>query len=253
MIGGLVDYCERCAPGFAQALRPTLPADVDDVIRLTGVGVPAEYRAYLLAFGRAVPSALAPFMTDFHFGCDATEDFYRDPPVPVPDDAAFLWSIEGGSEMFLGVAGEWADDHPVLSFSWGMDEATGEYLPGERMPFVVSGSLIAFLYGQAYSRLRQLGLPHRQRLRQNMASGERTAADAVERGRRFVAVIERLGFEPLPFLDPDVLMYDRSDAAVSMVVSESAEDSFYVAATEARETSLITEILCDNLGARRFG
>lgn len=253
VMSGLIDYCERCAPGFAKALRPALPVDVDAVIGLTGVQVPAEYRAFLLAFGRTDPAALAPFMEAFEFGCHAIEDFYQDPPVPLADDVAYLWSVDGGGEMFLGVAGEWANEHPVLSFSWGMDRATGKFVAAERRPFVVSASLPAFLYRQAHSQLQRLNLAHRVRLRENAAPGERSAAAAAERGRRFVAVMEKLGFRPLPFLDADVPIYERGDAAVSLFLSEVAEDSMNVAASNAREASRIAEILCDNLGARRFG
>lgn len=254
VMSGLIDYCERCAPGFAGLLRPSSPGDVEDVISLIGLPLPVEYRSFLLAFGRSDPLTLAPFMADIEFGCDAIEDFYRAPPVPVPSDAAYLWTASGDCEMFLGVAGEWAVDHPVVSFSWPVDDATGKFLSHDRLPFIVSCSLPAFLYREAYSKLRVRNLAYHYSLRENVAPGaERTESAAAERGRRFVAVMENLGLRPLPFLDPNVLIYDRADVAVSMFVSVIAEDALHVDASDAREASLVTEILCDNLGARRFG
>lgn len=253
-MAGLLDYCERCAPGFTGALKPVAVEDVDRIVKLTGLGVPAEYRAFLLTFGRADSSAMGQFMSDVELGCDAVEAFYRDPPVPVPPDAVFLWTSGGDCEMFLGVSGDWLDIHPVLSYSWMSDEATGKIIAHERLPFVVSGSLLAYLYREAYSRLRIPSLEHHVDLRETVLKQElRSPAAAADRARRFVAVVEKLGFQLLPYVDSHVLIYDRGDAAVSLYGDTIAEDAMYVGAMDAREASRIAEILCDNLGARHFG
>jgi hypothetical protein len=253
-MAALLDYCERSAPGFAAALKPASRQDVDRIVESTGLLAPAEYRSFLLIFGRADFAALAPFMKDVEFGCDAVEDFYRDAPVPIPADALYLWTSGGDCEMFLGMASEWAQSHPVLSFSWSSDEKTGRIRPDERLPFVVAGSLFGCLFQEAYSSLHLPSLAHHLELREIVVHDmPRTEVAASERARRFVSVVERLGFRRLPWLDADMFIYDRGDAVVSLASSMVAEDSMRVGANDEREANRIAEILCDNLGARRFG
>ena len=119
--------------------------------------------------------------------------------------------------------------------------------------FVVSGSLFAFLYREAFRRLRRAALQERLELRENAAKHERTEESVGQRRARFAVVAERLGFRPLPYLDPDSLLYDRDDAAVSLNSAVLAEDIMSVYASDPTEARRIAEILADNLDARLFG
>ena len=253
-MAGLVDYCERCASGFRAALQPVPDEELERLLASTGLPIPPEYRAYLQAFGRAEAAQLLPFMDDVDYGCQAVATFYADPPAPVPPDAVYLWTAGGDSEMFLGAAGEWQAVHPVLSFSYPVDETTGRFLPHDRGPFVVAQTLFTFLYREAYARLRRPRLAHHRVLRENAATGARRGEGAAaQRAQRFLEVVHPLGFQSLPHLDPLTPICERPDAVVSLFGEVEAEDTLFVDANDEREANRIAEILADNLGARAFG
>jgi hypothetical protein len=246
-------YCDRCAPGFAHAVRGASTQDLQRMESVSGATLPPEYRGFLLRMGRTERARIAPFFADIEVGVESFEAFYLDPPVPPPANTVFLWTVDEDSEMFLGTGGPWATIHPVLSFSWPLSEETSEDPAEAPLPFVVSGSLFAFLYLEAFKRLRRPSLPEHAEVRENTALHDRTEETAADRRRRFIAIAERLGFQSLPHLDPDILLYDRPDAALSLFSSVLAEDVMTVDAENSTEARRIAEILADNLGARVLG
>ncbi|MFY0569735.1 hypothetical protein ACN28E_38725 [Archangium lansingense] len=249
---GLLEYCERLAPGFLRTIRGASEADLARLESLSGQALPAEYRAFLARMGRSAPKSLAPFFSDVEFGIEVAERFYLEPPIPVPPDAVFLWTLDRDCDMFLPTTAEWAPPLPVLLFHWPIDEVSGGFLAHDRQVTVISRSLMTFLYREAFQRLRSPSLAHRLDLRENAGPDERTELRAAERKERFRSLAAELGFRPLPFLDPDILHYDREDAALSLFSRVLAEDSLSVYADDVREAGRLAEILCERLDVRRL-
>jgi hypothetical protein len=100
-IDDLVAYCSNIDVRFTRKMTGASVADLATVAALVGHEVPEEYAEFLKTMGRCSPGDLGRFLEDVTFGIRAISDFYDDPPVPVPDDAIYLWTFGTTSEMFI--------------------------------------------------------------------------------------------------------------------------------------------------------
>jgi len=243
-----VDYCEKLAPGFATRIQGASAAVLERLAEFANLKLPSEYSAFLRRMGATPPGSLEPFLADVHWGVEAVQEFYQAPPIPVPRDAVYLSTLNVDFEMFLMLEGD-DGGHPVVNFSWPVDEETGKFLGHERLVNPVASSLFQLLYKEAFLRQRNPRLAHHVELQERLETSHKQAPNyrAVRR-REFQKLAERLGFRPVPYMETDdLLFYDRPDASLMLYANEVAADGVYVGAADAREMGRLRELFCDHL------
>ena len=248
-IDELIAYCARYAQGFADALLGATDAEIADLATLARQPLAPEHAAFLARFGRTPPGSLDPFLDKTEFGVAAAEQFYADPPVPVPDDAVYLWTLDFDLEMFLPVA---AAARPVLLFHWPVDPETGRSLPQDRTATTIADLLLQYLYKEAFLRLRRPALAYHAELRPADRLDPPDPGVGAQRQRDFRQIAERLGFAKVPYMDGALAFYDRDDAALALYPDQRGPGTIYADADSELELLRVCEILSDNLGLARW-
>jgi hypothetical protein len=245
----LVRYCATYDPSFPDRLAGASEADLALIARTAKLPLPPEYRAFLRLMGRTPPGALDPFMNRINFGIAEIERFYREPSGPVPDDALYLWLVDPCFDTFL-LLGE-DDRRRVVELSWPFDDATGEYIPGERGQVIIAASLLQFLFREAFIEVRRRALDYHADLGELIRGEKPDVQREAERKQAFRRLAKRLAFAPVPHLDNGQIAFDRQDAALLLQVEQVAPDSLYVSAATEKELIRLCELFCDNLDFTR--
>jgi hypothetical protein len=248
-----VGFCSQYNPQFLQTIVAALPDEIGRVEALAGVAFPPEYRAFLQRMGNTSPSALGEFLQHHTYGIEAIERFYGIPRIHAPRDAAYLWTydVEVPYDIFIRTGGEESDPRPLVQCGWDVDPDTGEMLEVEPDQIPLRSSLPESLYKEAFLHIRDPLLPHFAQLREP-SSAEVSSERHRQRRTDFQAIAGRLGFRPVPFMNGDLLFYDRPDASLKLYAQLGA-DVIYVRADVAREAFRICEILSDSLGMVVWG
>ncbi len=188
-----------------------------------------------------------PFPRDLAWGIEATLDFYATRPVPPPKDAVHLASVlDAETHFFLPIEGEpWK--RPVLLLTWGFDETTGAWVESARQKTVMAPSLLSYLYERAFLTLRVPKLPHEQVLHGEAPPGPKSEAQRRTQRQALETFVQKLRFHPVPHVDDRAVFYDRPEGALLFYPSVHAHDALYVFAADARERTLLAELVCDNL------
>lgn len=255
-ISDLVIYCENYAPSFRQIIVGASEPDIASVEDAVGLPLPPEYRAFLLTMGRTPQGVLGKFLEYITFGIDAIERFYEDlgrPPLPA--DAAYIWTYkcDNAYDIFISTIGVEGNERPLLQFCWPFDPDTDEYLRELPIVTLVAKSLLSYLYEEAFSKIRVPILPYYCELREKASADKRDERYREQRRTMFQKMAEMLEFSAVPHVGGELLLYDRSDAALALFSAEIAEDIVYINADAERELGRLCEIFIDNLDFRRIG
>jgi hypothetical protein len=224
--------------------------EINRIADLARLPLPPEYQSFLVRMGRTPPSSLGQFFEDVSYGIEAVVQFYLNPPVPIPSDAVYLWTVDVDSHMFLGTHERGDEQRPILYFTWFFDLDTNTFTDRERLVTVIADSLLQYLYQEAFLRIRVPLLAYHAELRENVRTRKPDEHYTQQRRIQFQAVAERSGFEPVPFMNSDVVFYNRADAALMLYSNQVAEDHVHVSADDERECARLCEILSDNLDLR---
>lgn len=245
-------FCSRYSPGFDKKITGASNADVDRLERLAGSKLPPEYRSFLECMGRTPSKALGPFLEHVTYGVAAVEEYYRDPPLPVPRSAIYLWTYEFDSPnlIFLPVESNTDGGRPLLQFGWPVDPNTGQFVDKDPQKVIVSDGLLPFLYGEAFEEIRRPSLRFGVALEEANIASKPDERLAVGRRKRFSALMGQLGFTLVPYMERNMLLFNRDDAAAAMASEPYAADSAYVGANSERECAHLAELLIDNLDMR---
>ncbi|MCP3143641.1 hypothetical protein [Pyxidicoccus xibeiensis] len=248
---GVIEYCTRFAPEFS---RTIVGADAGDILRIeevVGRPLTPEHRAFLSRMGRTSPDSLGEFLKSVEFGVEATLRFYANPPVPVPPDALYMWTLDFDSEMFLRDA-ERNGARPLVMYSWPVAPETGEFTGESRLEHVIADSLLQYLYQEAVLRVRTANLEHHAEFREKAPEMAVDEASIRQFRSRFKSVAEKLGFQQVPHVDGKQVFYDRADAALMLFSAEVARDSIHVYAQDGREFAKLCSLVDDNLEVDRW-
>ena len=245
-VDDFVDACARYEDGFAEKLVPASDDDLRRLEALVPAPLPPEYRAFLKRMGRTPAGTLGGFLKDTEFGIEASEAFYQNPPVPVPADAVYVWTVHVDAPMFLPFAKR-GDSRPLLLFSWPVDPDTGAFIPTSPVETVISTSLLEYLYKQAFTWLRVPHFEIHSELQEPFVE-QKESGKALQSRRAFETLALRLGFRPVPFVIGDVAIFERPDAALRLYSATVAPDLMYVDADDALEHARLCEIVSDTLG-----
>lgn len=250
---GLTAFCDRYAPGFAGKVLGASANEIDRIEALVGSSLPAEYRAFMECMGATRAGSLGRFLQHVSFGMSAVEEYYRDPPLPVPRDAIYLWTYEYDSPtlIFLPKSARTDGTRPLVQLGWPIDPVTEEFTDGEPDVAVLSNGLLPFLYNEAFNAIRVPSLRFGVALEETVTVAKPDPSYSATRRSEFAALMHRLGFEALPFAERNRLRFDRADAAAGMASASHAFDTVFVGADDERECGRLCEILIDNLGLRK--
>ncbi|MCP3140527.1 SMI1/KNR4 family protein [Pyxidicoccus xibeiensis] len=244
---GFVRYFERHTPWLPQAIAGASAARIEHAQRLAGTLFPPEYRAFLQTLGETRQGGLGPFLEHMKFGMDALEEFYSQPGLRPPRHAVFLWTYEFDApyDIFLETQGGERDVRGLLQAGWSVDEDTGALLEEEPTLMPLDGSLLRFLYTEAFLKLRNPLLPHSLQLRDRRHAEESVAAQLrLRNGLEETAA--RFGFTAVPYADGNQVLYDRVDASL-MLYAQPGANVVYVSSADERELGLLGEVLRDKL------
>lgn len=247
-----VDYCNQFDPTFKQKIIGASDKDIDQIEQLSKLPLPAEYRAFLATMGRTPLDSLGNFFKDIIYGIEAVQEFYHDPPVPVPYDAVYLWTLDYDSEMFLPIGEREDEKRPVWQFGWPVDPDSGKFIPQDRDTYIIADCLLQFLYKESFLKIRGPLLGYKSVLEENVRIQKPDEHYTRQRRQQFQSIAKQLGFKPVPYMDNDLIFYDRTDAALELFSAEIAADKVYVDANDERELARLCEILSDNLDMRRL-
>ncbi|QSQ11043.1 hypothetical protein [Myxococcus landrumensis] len=246
-----VDYCARADPEFS---RRVIGADEHDILQVetaAGQSLAPEHRAFLTRMGRTPPNCFGEFLRDVEFGVEATLRFYADPPVPAPSDAFYVWTLDIYNEMFLSSAVR-DGARPLVLFSWSVDAETGKFTSESRSEHVVANSLLQYFYQEAVLRIRAPSLPHYAQFGARRETQSMDKTEHQEHVTHFKSVAEKLGFQPVPYVDTAPIFYERADAVLLFFPEKLARDSIYLHAQESREFAKLCEVVSDNLEVSRW-
>jgi hypothetical protein len=246
-LAGFVRFCGNYNPEFEQSISGAQPQEIERAEALAGVAFPPEYRAFLQRMGTTKPHALGAFLQYCTYGIEAIEQFYHIPGIRPLRDAAYLWTYEFDTpyDIFIRTGGEEQDPRPLVQGAWSVDPETGAFLDVEPGEIPLGSSLPESLYKEAFLHIRDPLLPHSAELREPGAK-EASEQRHLQRRTDFQTIADRLGFKPVPFMNRNLLFYDRPDASLKLYAQLRA-DVIYVRADVAREAFRISEILSDSL------
>ncbi len=248
-----VNYCGRLDPTFPGRISGASGADIELIENMAKMHAPPEYRRFLEYMGRTAPGSLGRFLANIDFGIEAVRAFYLDPPIPIPSDAIYLWTLDADVEMFLDTTAKRGGQRPVLHFTWAADPGTGKFIGRDRRDNVISSSLLRFLYKEAFIEIRNRILPYHAELREHVGTPKPNESYTNQRREQFRSLAERLGCTAVPHIDNDLAFYDRSDASLMLFSHDYAADAVYAAADDQRELARLCDITSDNLGLYLVG
>lgn len=251
----LIKYCARYDPTFEKTIVGASDLEIAKVEDTAGLPFPPEYKTFLSAMGQTPPRLLGQFLEYVTFGIEPINQFYNDPAVPpLPADAVYLWTYKCDTafDIFLRTGGAELDQRPLLQFSWPFDPDTDDYLPEPPIETPVSRSLFAYLYKDAFLKIRVPVLAYHGQLREKLRPEKADERFRLRRRQTFQAIAEKLAFVPAPHVNDTLSFYDRPDAALALFSAEFAEDQLYVHAEEEHELARLCEIFIDNLDLRRI-
>jgi len=253
ILDDFVAFCSQYYP----VIRPTIVGasveEVEDLEEMIGIPLPPEYGAFLRTMGNTSPHTLGKFLQYSTFGVRAVKDFYGIPGIRAPRDAVYLWTYEVDTpyDIFIRTGGGECDGRPLVQCGWSVDPDSGALLDEEPDEVLLGGSLLQFLYEDAFLSLRDPLLPYVAELREPT-----TTAVSEERHLGLIAafrtVAERLDFKLVAFMNGAHVFYNRPDASLKLYAQPSA-DVIYGRARDERELARICEILSDSLDVVRWG
>lgn len=248
VMDGFVRHFQRHADWLQNVLVGAAPHRIEQVERQVGRPLPPEYRAFLARMGETPPGALDPFLADTVFGIRALQAMYSQPGFRAPDDAVFLWTYEHDApyDIFLDTRGGERDARGFFQAGWSVDEATGALLPEPPELMPAGGPLMRALWTDAFLKLRD------PLLGPSVQLCDGAAADASDEGQSrlrtgFLALAAQLGFSAVPFVDGDLVFFDRRDASLKLYAQPGA-NVLHVRAADERELGRLSEVLADGLG-----
>lgn len=248
-----VAYFSRYYPALRQSIVGASEEQVQDLQQRVGIPFPPEYGAFLLTMGNTPPRSLGTFLEYSTYGIQVVKDFYGTPGLRFPPDAVYLWTYEFDTpfDIFIRTGGEECDIRPLVQGAWAVDPDSEEVLDQEPSLIWLGQSLPQYLYKEGFRGFRDPLLPHYAELREPA-----TAEGSPERHVRLVAgfrtIAARLGFQPVPFMNQDLVYYDRPDATLKLY-GQVAADVIYARAADERELARLCEILGDALDMVRWG
>jgi hypothetical protein len=247
VLDDFVAFSNRYDPEFARTIAGASPQEISRVEGLAGVALPPEYRAFLEKMGNTKPQALGEFLQYCSYGIEAIENFYSTPNLRPPGNAAFLWTydVDSAYDIFIRTGGEERLPRFLVQCAWALDPETNELLDVEPDQSMLGSTLPEYLYRDAFLHIRDPLLPHGAQVREPSAA-EVSEERHMRRRSAFRTIAARLDFQPVPFMENDLIFYDRPDASLKLYAQLGA-DVIYVQAEDLREAARICEILSDSL------
>jgi hypothetical protein len=253
VIDELVSFCDQYYLTFRQSIRAASAEEIKELEDMVGLSFPPEYDAFLRAMGNTPPESLGDFLKYSTYGIQTVKDLLATPGIRLPRDAVYLWTFEVDApyDIFIRIGGGERDLRPLVQIGWPVDEESGSLRSEEPDEIVLGGSLPQALYKDAFLSLRDPLLPHGAELRERW--GTEISADRHARRRaEFQAIATRLGFEAVPFMNDDLVFYNRPNISLKLYGQVGA-DVIYVRADDERELARTCEILSDNLDVVMWG
>ncbi|WP_163864306.1 hypothetical protein [Myxococcus eversor] len=249
----LIRYCDQYAQGFSRKLVGANEHDIARVEEKVGRPLAPEHRAFLSRMGRTPTDNLGEFLKSVEFGVEAIVRFYSEPPVPVPPDATYVWTLDFDNEMFLRLQEE-AGAHPLIAYSWSVDSETGRFTNDARQEHMIARSLFQYLYREAVLRIRVATMGHHAEFRARSPGEGLGEGDAARNARRsrFRTVSGNLGCHPVPYVEGKQVFFERPGAVLMLFTEEVASDSIHVHADDSREFARLCAIVDDHLDVERW-
>jgi hypothetical protein len=251
-----VSYFAQFDSTFPDRLVPATSEDIQNLQALAKARFPVEYHVFLSRMGKTPMHAFGPMFEGTSIGLDGSMEFYRDPPVPIPDDLVHLTTLDESCEFFLDASESTSGERSVLLLQWAVNEDTGEYIKKSSSRFVIARNLLQYLYKEAFLKLRYDSLPFQATIREMRETVE-TKPDADHQSaqkKKFMEIATHLGFDAVPTMDGDgdLVFFNRSDAAILLYSQEVAADSVEVAAEQRKICVQLSNELAEALGLFPF-
>ncbi|MFP2908387.1 SMI1/KNR4 family protein [Pyxidicoccus sp. 3LFB2] len=245
---GFIRYFARYADWLPERIKGLPESRISNLEELIGQPLPPEYRAFLKLMGDTPKNALNPFLEYVSFGAQEVERIHALENFIPPRQLVYLWTYDCDApyDIFLETQGAQRAARSLWQAGWSIDENTGGILP-EPLDFVpLGGTLMQYLYKDAFLKLRGPLLPHKALL------GDFDGSEPTEEAQnslieKFVTVAEKLGFLAVPHAGKKLMFFNRSDAALELFENPGA-NSFYVRAASDSELKKLSKTLADELG-----
>jgi hypothetical protein len=237
----IVDFVRQYDPAFPEKVRGATEAELARLERLAKRKLPEAYRDFLRSMGRSMDGM---GISAYNFSIDAITQLHEEEEYDWP--RRFLVIAEHETDpyyhYFLDLDTLHEGDCRVVSFDSSFTSKTLE----EQHVHPQASSLRNLLFETAFICKRMAPSPHRQRTKLLYPKLKARKAIDQETLNAFEQVALRLGFQRLPFSEPEPLLFDRQDAALYAKSGFAGEIVASLAAQDERELHRLREILMDH-------